>query len=189
MPIVRSDGTRLYRSQSVKFNTTRMNQSMAFRKASLAPPPPRPTHDTCHVPRLIKTPWELERHKRQRSAWKRAPNEALLPQHVFQNLPREVYDCILKQLEQLYFAQDQPCPSCYLKDLCSLSLTSRRWERATTLHMYVLAHLFFFALVASSTKIKCLNCPRLTLRNTTLWMSWIYTRTHRKSDRLQDSGS
>lgn len=98
--------------------------------------PSRPYSDLYEIPRLTKTPWELERHKRN-SVWKRIPNEALMPHRMFEQLPREIYDSILKHLELLHFSQPQPCPACYLKDLCSLSLTSRAWDRAAALQMYV----------------------------------------------------
>ncbi|PSN66820.1 hypothetical protein BS50DRAFT_493135, partial [Corynespora cassiicola Philippines] len=56
---------------------------------------------------------------------------------IFKNLPREVYDCIVEQLEQLHFAQqNEACSSCYLKDLYNLALTSRAWDQAATAQMY-----------------------------------------------------
>lgn len=58
------------------------------------------------------------------------------PASVFRNLPREVYDCIVEQLEQLYSHEDQRNTACYLRDLSNLSLTSRAWDRAATLQMY-----------------------------------------------------
>lgn len=91
-------------------------------------------YDSYAIPHLTRTPWEVERHKRN-SVWRRTKSEYQFPQHTFKKLPREVYDCVVAQLEQLHFAQDQPCPSCYLKDLFNLSLTSRAWDRAATLQM------------------------------------------------------
>ncbi|KAF2473485.1 uncharacterized protein BDR25DRAFT_341529 [Lindgomyces ingoldianus] len=87
------------------------------------------------IPRLTKTPWELERNKKN-PVWRRSRPEYLFPAHVFKKLPREVYDCILEQLECLHFGQNQACSSCYLKDLYNLSLTSRAWDRAATLQLY-----------------------------------------------------
>lgn len=92
------------------------------------------------IPHLTRTPWELER-KKKNSVWRRTRVEQehghVLPASVFKHLPREVYDCIVDQLEQLHLGQGQSCPPCYLKDLHSLSLTSRAWDRATTLRLYV----------------------------------------------------
>ncbi|KAF2661261.1 hypothetical protein K491DRAFT_587839 [Lophiostoma macrostomum CBS 122681] len=86
-------------------------------------------------PHLTKTPWELERSKRH-SAWRKSkPEPSVLP-FVFKKLPREVYDCIVEQLEQIHFREEQSCPSCYLRDLYHLSLTSRAWDRAATIKMY-----------------------------------------------------
>lgn len=90
------------------------------------------------IPHLTKTPWELDRHKKN-SVWRRTrmEHENPFPPSVFKKLPREVYDCIVEQLEQLHLGEEQSCQSCYLRDLCSLSLTSRAWDRAATLQMYV----------------------------------------------------
>ena len=71
------------------------------------------------VPRLTKTPWEVERYKRK-STWRRSSPETRLPAGMFKKIPREVYDCIVAQLEQIHLQKDQACPSCYLKDLHSL---------------------------------------------------------------------
>ncbi len=46
-------------------------------------------------------------------------------------LPLEVYDCILQQLRVLHETpESQSCQTCHLRDLCSLSLTSRAWDKA-----------------------------------------------------------
>lgn len=82
------------------------------------------------APTLVKTPWELERYKRH-SIPRRTRPVGLLPPHVFQELPREIYDCILQQLQLLHFdTTPQVCPSCYLRDVRNLGLTSRAWDKA-----------------------------------------------------------
>lgn len=91
------------------------------------------------VPHLTRTPWEVERYKRHSTRRHSGP-EAGLSTRVFKKLPREVYDCIVVQLEQIHLQQEQACPSCYLKDLYSLSLTSRAWDRAATLQIYRKVH-------------------------------------------------
>ncbi|KAL5418301.1 hypothetical protein PMIN04_007344 [Paraphaeosphaeria minitans] len=154
LPITRvhlspSDATNSYPSSSfaatddkpfcTPFHGVRVNQSIAFRNASLVTSPHTMAYDTSEIPRLTRTPWEVERYKRN-SVWKRAPQEAQLPQHVFKNLPREVYDCILEWLELQCLGKNQQCPPCYLRDLCSLSLTSRAWDRAATNQLYRKIH-------------------------------------------------
>lgn len=53
------------------------------------------------------------------------------PPPVFQRLPPEIYDCILQQLKEFHYApSSMSCETCYLRDLCSLSLTSRAWDRS-----------------------------------------------------------
>jgi hypothetical protein len=87
------------------------------------------------VPRLTQTPWERERYKKK-SSWRRSKPEYVFPAGIFKRLPREVYDCITDQLEQLHIEKDQSC-ACYLNDLFNLSLTSRAWDRAATSKLYV----------------------------------------------------
>ena len=50
---------------------------------------------------------------------------------VFKGLPPSIYDCILQQLKILHNEQYmQSCATCYQRDLHSLALTSRAWDRA-----------------------------------------------------------
>ncbi len=53
------------------------------------------------------------------------------PRVFFQNLPPEVYDCILQQLRVFHEdPRSQSCQTCHMRDLCSLSMTSRAWDKA-----------------------------------------------------------
>lgn len=53
------------------------------------------------------------------------------PPPVFQRLPPEIYDCILQLLKEFHYdSSSASCQTCYLKDLCSLGLTSRVWDRS-----------------------------------------------------------
>jgi len=62
----------------------------------------------------------------QLKARSRAP-----PRPVFHNLPPEIYDCILRQLRVFHEDEkSQSCQTCYQRDLCSLSATSRSWDKA-----------------------------------------------------------
>lgn len=46
-------------------------------------------------------------------------------------LPAEVYDCILVHLEQLHTVPHADgCTTCFMRDLYSLTLTSRAWEKS-----------------------------------------------------------
>ncbi|KZF19749.1 hypothetical protein L228DRAFT_285686 [Xylona heveae TC161] len=56
---------------------------------------------------------------------------------VFKKLPPEVYERILAQLKVLHLGtSSSTCSTCYLRDLYSLSLTSRMWERAARQQLY-----------------------------------------------------
>lgn len=53
------------------------------------------------------------------------------PPPVFQRLPPEIYDCILRQLAIFHNEPaSMSCETCYLRDLCALSLVDRTWDRA-----------------------------------------------------------
>jgi hypothetical protein len=84
------------------------------------------------IPKLVKTPWEAERSSKSHIPRSRRPASRNFPSRFFENLPDEVYHCILAQLEECYF-DDRfgTCTACYMKDLHSLTLTSRNWERSS----------------------------------------------------------
>ena len=61
---------------------------------------------------------------------------SILPQYIFQILPPEIYATILHQLGALHRIQAVgSCQTCYLRDLCALSLTSRAWDKAVVKKM------------------------------------------------------
>lgn len=50
---------------------------------------------------------------------------------IFKRLPPEVYDCILRHLELEHTgAHKSGCLTCFQRDLHSLALTNRAWEKA-----------------------------------------------------------
>ncbi|TID25210.1 hypothetical protein E6O75_ATG04415 [Venturia nashicola] len=92
---------------------------------------------TDDVPKLVKTPWEVERSKRSYVPRLRRPAARTLPSRFFEKLPEEVYQCIVAQLEESYFSDEfGTCTTCYMKDLHSLMLTSRDWERVSRRKLY-----------------------------------------------------
>lgn len=131
----------------------------SIRASSLTTQSSVSAYECYDVPHLIKTPWELERRKRN-SAWRRTKTENPFPARMFKNLPREVYDCIVEQVQKLHLGQDQPCPPCYLKDLYNLSLTSRAWDKAVTVPMYVISSPFFASSTRLPPPIKTTSCFR-----------------------------
>jgi len=58
------------------------------------------------------------------------------PIPMFKRLPQEIYDCILEQLKVLHSNPlSASCATCYLRDLYSLALTSRAWDRAVRIKL------------------------------------------------------
>lgn len=61
-----------------------------------------------------------------------------LPESAFKHVPQEVYDAILNQLQLLHCGPHQSgCVTCFQRDLHSLSLTCRSWEKAVRAKLYV----------------------------------------------------
>ena len=62
-------------------------------------------------------------HSSQRSS--------IFPPHIFETLPPEIYDAIVNQLGKVHRERElESCQTCYLRDLCALSLTSHAWDKA-----------------------------------------------------------
>ncbi|KAF2263718.1 hypothetical protein CC78DRAFT_603238 [Lojkania enalia] len=115
--------------RSARSTSSRVSSTTSYASKALVPV------GSYEIPHLTKTPWELGRNKKK-SAWRRTQFEHVFSAQYFRRLPKEVYECIVNQLELLHFEPDQACPSCYLKDMCSLSLTSRSWDCAVTPKLY-----------------------------------------------------
>ncbi|RMZ71430.1 cyclin domain F-box [Pyrenophora seminiperda CCB06] len=82
----------------------------------------------------------------------------------------EVYDCIVAQLEQIYMHNndDQACPSCYLRDLHSLTRTSRVWSRAANATLYTKPLVFTNKEHGKLPKLNINGTSRLKLLRKTL---------------------
>ncbi|KAF2852982.1 hypothetical protein T440DRAFT_24621 [Plenodomus tracheiphilus IPT5] len=126
-----------------KERTVSLPQTLARRlsRSKTRLPPSRPSETlfkyNLEIPYLQPTPWELHRHERHSAVpRRRADPPKRFPARVFQDLPREIYDCILAQTKELHLDCDRACTSCYLNDMCSLSLVSRIWDRAATAKLY-----------------------------------------------------
>jgi len=89
------------------------------------------------TPILVPTPWELERSTRKRHSQRR-PRVASrpLPRRIFEQLPREIYHCILDQLEDLHVRGAEVDAIGRQTDLKALLLVNKRWHRAAREHLY-----------------------------------------------------
>jgi len=91
------------------------------------------------TPTLTKTPWEADRTKRNSPLWwagqrPSRPNE--LPAHVFEQLPHEIYSCILGHLEDTYTNGPTIDVSGRKRTLRTICLTSKRWTKVGIEHLY-----------------------------------------------------
>ncbi|GAD94694.1 conserved predicted protein [Paecilomyces variotii No. 5] len=88
---------------------------------------------------------------------------------VFRRLPQEVYDCILNQLEVEHNGpQKSGCLTCFQRDLHSLALTSRSWEKAVRSKLYNRIHIIGNDSPAQLKKYKMKRGSRLKLLRRTL---------------------
>ncbi|KAL6711174.1 hypothetical protein ACN47E_005705 [Coniothyrium glycines] len=97
-------------------------------------------------------------------------------------LPREVYDCIIAQLEQIYMLQHGTYQQCYLKDLHSLALTSRAWDKAATVRLYRRIVIFLDDEQTDLSNVNTKAIPRLRLLRRTLRENPALARTVRELD-------
>ncbi|GME63294.1 hypothetical protein GTA08_BOTSDO05599 [Neofusicoccum parvum] len=91
------------------------------------------------------TGWEMRSHPSERpvsifsvtSGLRHSKPPSIMQPRIFQALPREVYACVLQQLEVLHFGRGaQSCTTCYLRDLYNIALTSRSWDKAARNKLY-----------------------------------------------------
>jgi hypothetical protein len=87
------------------------------------------------APTLTRTPWETDRYKRH-SQWARHDRTAQLPAHIFEELPHEIYSCIVGHLEATYTNGLTVDVSGRKAALLTLCLTSRRWAKVGIEHLY-----------------------------------------------------
>ncbi|EUC44984.1 hypothetical protein COCMIDRAFT_5743 [Bipolaris oryzae ATCC 44560] len=91
-----------------------------------------------------------------------------MPGYFHKSLPREVYDCIVAQLGPIHMDQEGACATCYLKDLHSLSLTSRAWGKAANAAMYRKALVLANEEHGAHPRLKIKGTSRLKLLRRTL---------------------
>ena len=111
------NGQRLYRPPtSASYASTASNSNSFTTAYTYSSPPTSPGSLFSHY---------SNSSSQLRAQWKPPPRA------FFQNLPPEVYDCILQQLRVFHEdPRSQSCQTCHMRDLCSLSMTSRAWDKA-----------------------------------------------------------
>ncbi|EMC92875.1 hypothetical protein BAUCODRAFT_265064 [Baudoinia panamericana UAMH 10762] len=88
-------------------------------------------------PHLVRTQWELDRHRSRSYSVRKPPVDAKpLPRWLFEHLPREIYDCICEQLETLHRIRNVADAVGFQTDLKALLLANKRWHRVAREHMY-----------------------------------------------------
>jgi hypothetical protein len=90
-----------------------------------------------NTPTLIATPWEHDRSARRPQSRRpcTAPSKPL-PRWVFEQLPREIYHCIVRQLLEAYARSTEVDAVGLQTDLKALLLVDKRWHRIAREHLY-----------------------------------------------------
>ncbi|KAI4115232.1 MAG: hypothetical protein LQ345_004130 [Seirophora villosa] len=113
------------------------------------------------------------------------------PPPVFQRLPPEIYDCILRQLTILHDkATSMSCETCRLRDLCALALVDRRWDRAVRPQLYRRVYIVGIDSPLQAKKFRMKSDVRLKLLRRTLRERRVLAQHVReiKVPRLQPDG-
>ncbi|KAL8848476.1 MAG: hypothetical protein Q9221_006528 [Calogaya cf. arnoldii] len=91
------------------------------------------------------------------------------PPPVFQRLPPEIYDCILRQLAVFHKEpSSMSCETCHMRDLCALALVDRAWDRAVRPQLYGKIHIVGNDWPIHTKKFKMKSGVRLKLLRRTL---------------------
>ncbi|KAL8786705.1 MAG: hypothetical protein Q9213_002642 [Squamulea squamosa] len=91
------------------------------------------------------------------------------PPPVFQRLPAEIYECILRQLAVFHNEpSSMSCGTCHLRDLCALALVDRAWDRAVRPQLYGRIHIVGNDWPIHTKKFKMKSGVRLKLLRRTL---------------------
>ncbi|KAL1971230.1 hypothetical protein VTN77DRAFT_182 [Rasamsonia byssochlamydoides] len=91
------------------------------------------------------------------------------PEPAIKRLPSKVYECILTQLQSLHEgAYQSGCVTCFQRDLHSLALTSRAWEKAVRSKLYNRIHILGNDSPAQLKKYRIRRGSRLKLLRRTL---------------------
>ena len=87
-------------------------------------------------PTLTRTPWELDRG-RPGSRWSRSIDRTSnQPRKIFVQLPREIYQCVLDNLEAVHSVQGTVDVLALRKDLRSLCLVDKKWQHIAREHLF-----------------------------------------------------
>lgn len=96
---------------------------------------------------------------------RRAPG----PNELFGALPGEVLEVILECLKELHLdPKSNSCTTCWARDLCSLSLASRKWSKVARLSLYQDIQIVGADSLSHRKKFKITQGCRMTLLRRTL---------------------
>lgn len=91
------------------------------------------------------------------------------PNELFGTLPGEVLEVVLECLKDLHLDPDSnSCSTCWTRDLCSLSLTSRKWSKVAQLSLYDDIHIIGADSATHRKRFKLTQGCRMTLLRRTL---------------------
>ncbi|PHH89160.1 hypothetical protein CDD83_6592 [Cordyceps sp. RAO-2017] len=91
------------------------------------------------------------------------------PQATMASLPGEVLEVVAEMLKELHLgAKSESCATCWMRDLCSLSLCCRQWSRVARRALYEDVRLDGPDSPARKRKLKAAHGSRMTLLRQTL---------------------
>ncbi|SPN96775.1 uncharacterized protein DNG_00295 [Cephalotrichum gorgonifer] len=91
------------------------------------------------------------------------------PGEIFSALPGEVLELILDELKKLHLKPgSESCSTCWMRDLCSISLSSRKWSKFARTSLYEDIQLNGADSTVMKKRYKACPAPRLVLLRRTL---------------------
>lgn len=109
-------------------------EPQGHKKSQTRPPSTQEMLDA--PPTLTRTPWELDRG-RPDSRWSRSIDRiSNQPRTIFVQLPREIYQCVLDNLEAVHSQWGTVDVLELRKDLRSLCLVDKKWQHIAREHLF-----------------------------------------------------
>jgi hypothetical protein len=124
------------RARSSSWSSQASQMSQTSYNSTEPSPSPSPTPSPSHT--HSSSPRRQSHYVFQRPAPIKAWRMKKPPGEIFASLPGAVLEVILAQLKKLHLGRGcESCATCWMRDVCNISLTSRKWAKVARTALYV----------------------------------------------------
>ncbi|KFA78130.1 hypothetical protein S40288_01385 [Stachybotrys chartarum IBT 40288] len=161
-PIVLNRPRKLSSTSVATVSTVSSQQSV------FSPMQPPSAGSITSVESLGFAPWPRPEMLRRSAMTSTIPRKASKPDEMFGRLPGEVLELILDKLKGSHLDKgNDSCATCWMRDLCNVSLASRKWSRYSQAALYTDIQLIGQDSATHRKKLKMVQgCRMLILRRT-----------------------